>query len=78
MRDHPPGALDWNVFPDLGELVTGRTRGRKSDSDITLFLNSTGVGAQFTAIAHLIYEGARATGLGTEIPGELFTETMQP
>ncbi len=78
MRDHPPGALDWNVFPDLGELLTGRTRGRMSDSDITLFLNSTGVGAQFTAIAHLIYEGARATGLGTEIPGGLFTETMQP
>lgn len=78
MRDHPPRELDWNDFPDLGELVTGKARGRQSDRDITLFLNSTGVGAQFTAVAHLIFEKARARGLGTEIPSELFTETMQP
>ena len=78
MRDHPPRALHWADFPDLGELVVGKTRGRQSDRDITLFLNSTGVGAQFTSIAHLIYEKAMAAGLGTEIPSGLFTETMQP
>ena len=78
MRDHPPRALNWADFPDLGELVAGRTKTRTSDDQTTLFLNSTGVGAQFTAIAHLIYQGAKAAGLGTEIPSGLFTETMQP
>ena len=78
MRDHPSRALNWENFSDLGELVAGRANGRRSARDITLFLNSTGVGAQFTAIAYLIYEKARAAGLGTEIPPGLFTETMQP
>ena len=62
MRDHPPGTIDWNDFPDLGELVSGRTKARTRDDEITFFLNSTGVGAQFTAVAHLIYERARAAG----------------
>ena len=54
MRDHPPRDLDWNAFPDLGDLVGGRIEGRNSDAQTTLFLNSTGVGAQFTAVAQLI------------------------
>jgi ornithine cyclodeaminase/alanine dehydrogenase-like protein (mu-crystallin family) len=48
MRDHPPRDLDWNKFPDLGELVAGRISGREGAEQRTLFLNSTGVGAQFT------------------------------
>lgn len=78
MRDHPPGTIDWNDFPDLGELVSGRTRARTRDDEITFFLNSTGVGAQFTAVAHLIYERARAAGLGTEIPTGIFNQPMPP
>ena len=78
MHDHPPGTIDWNDFADLGELVTGRAKSRQSDQDITLFLNSTGVGAQFTAVAHLIYERAKAAGLGTEIPTSLFNQPMPP
>lgn len=78
MRDHPPRALDWSAFPDLGELVAGRTNRRRSGSDRTLFLNSTGVGAQFTSIAHLIYEEALARGLGRSVPTSWFTESMQP
>ncbi|MDB5546270.1 MAG: hypothetical protein JWO64_3419 [Hyphomicrobiales bacterium] len=78
MRDHPPGALDRSAFPDLGELVAGKIAGRTRDDQITIFLNSTGVGAQFTAVANLIYEESRKAGLGTEIPTSLFNETMQP
>ncbi|MDB5642840.1 MAG: hypothetical protein JWN07_2157 [Hyphomicrobiales bacterium] len=78
MRDHPPGELDWQAFPDLGELVAGKIAGRTRDDQITVFLNSTGVGAQFTAVANLIYENAKAAGLGAEIPTSLFNETMQP
>ena len=78
MRDHPESEINWNDFPDLGELVSGRARRRISDDEITLFLNSTGVGAQFTAVAHLIYERARTKGLGTEIPTSLFNQPLPP
>jgi alanine dehydrogenase len=78
MRDHPPRDLDWSAFPDLGDLVGGRIEGRTSDAQTTLFLNSTGVGAQFTAVAQLIHEQARERGLGHAVPAELFTESVQP
>ena len=78
MRDHPPRSLDWNDFPDLGDLVAGTIEGRTSDAQTTFFLNSTGVGAQFTAVAQLIYDGALARGLGHPVPTELFTESIQP
>jgi len=78
MRDHPHRELNWNDFPDLGELVTGKTRTRERDDQVTLFLNSTGVGAQFTALAHVIYAGAKELGLGTTVPSELFVESIQP
>ena len=78
VRDHPPRDLDWNKFPDLGELVAGKINGRESPEQRTLFLNSTGVGAQFTALADLIYSGARKSGLGHEVPTEWFVEGIQP
>jgi alanine dehydrogenase len=78
MRDHPPRELDWNDYPDLGELVTGKIAGRRRPDQRTFFLNSTGVGAQFTALAHLIYSRSRELGLGHEVPGEWFVESIQP
>lgn len=78
MQDHPPRDLDWNDFPDLGELVVGKIKGRQSPQQRTFFLNSTGVGAQFTALAHLIYSGSRERGLGHEVPAEWFVESIQP
>ena len=78
MRDHPPRDLDWNDYPDLGELVTGKIEGRRRPDQRTFFLNSTGVGAQFTALAHLIYSRSREMGLGHEVPGEWFVESIQP
>lgn len=78
MRDHPPRSLDWNDFPDLGDLVAGRIRGRQNAQQRTFFLNSTGVGAQFTALAHLIYSGCRELGLGHEVPAQWLVESIQP
>ena len=78
VRDHPERDLDWNDYPDLGELVTGKTKGRESPQQRTFFLNSTGVGAQFTALAHLIYSGCRELGLGHQVPAEWFVESLQP
>jgi ornithine cyclodeaminase/alanine dehydrogenase-like protein (mu-crystallin family) len=78
MRDHPPRNLDWNDYPDLGDLVGGKIKGRSNDSEITLFLNSTGVGAQFTAVAQIIFDKAREAKLGQTIPANWFTESIQP
>jgi alanine dehydrogenase len=78
MRDHPPRNLNWSDFPDLGELVVEKIAGRQRPDQRTFFLNSTGVGAQFTALAHLIYSRSREMGLGHEVPGEFFVESIQP
>ncbi|MFI5269599.1 MAG: ornithine cyclodeaminase family protein, partial [Chloroflexota bacterium] len=56
IRDHQyPRDLDWNAYPDLGELVSGKAPGRTSPEQRTLFLNSIGVGAQFAAVGHHVY-----------------------
>jgi alanine dehydrogenase len=57
---------------ELGELVTGKCRGRHDDKEITLFKNNTGMGIQFAATARLVYEKAKAKGIGVELPLELF------
>lgn len=78
MRDHPPRELDWSAFPDLGALVAGTAPGRSSDAQRTLFLNSTGVGAVYTAVGHLVYRKALERGLGGEIPVDWFLESIAP
>lgn len=57
---------------ELGELLTGKCRGRKNETEITLFKNNTGMGIQFAATARKVYEKARQKGIGTELPLELF------
>lgn len=76
MHDHPERDIDWNDFHDLGELVAGKTPRRTNDQQRTFFLNSTGCGAQYTAVAHHIYAKAKAAGLGHEIPAEWFVESI--
>jgi ornithine cyclodeaminase/alanine dehydrogenase-like protein (mu-crystallin family) len=76
MHDHPPTDLDWNAFPDLGDLVSGRAPGRSSEQQRTFFLNSTGCGAQYAAVGQLILKEARRRGLGQELPEEWFTQAM--
>ncbi len=57
---------------ELGELLTGKCRGRRDEKEITLFKNNTGMGIQFAATARKIYEKARERRIGTELPLELF------
>jgi ornithine cyclodeaminase/alanine dehydrogenase-like protein (mu-crystallin family) len=78
IRDHPERSLDWDSFADLGELVAGKIKGRTRPDQRTFFLNSTGIGAQFTALAYLIYSKSRELGLGNEVPSEWFAEAIQP
>jgi ectoine utilization protein EutC len=51
---------------ELGELTSGRKRGRESESAITV-CDLTGVGVQDTVIATLAYQRATQSGLGLPI-----------
>jgi ornithine cyclodeaminase/alanine dehydrogenase-like protein (mu-crystallin family) len=57
---------------ELGELLTGKCRGRQDEKEITLFKNNTGMGIQFAATARLVYEKAKEKGIGAALPLELF------
>lgn len=50
----------------LGEVAAGRVAGRVDASDITVF-DSTGLAIQDVAAARVVYEAARAAGVGHEI-----------
>ena len=52
------------TFPELGEIIAGRAKGRTSPDDMTV-CDLTGTGAQDTAIAVLALERARMAGTGT-------------
>jgi ornithine cyclodeaminase/alanine dehydrogenase len=62
------GLLPQNpVYAELGELVTGRKRGRINDQEITLF-KSVGLAVQDAAAAFKVYSLAREAGLGKNVP----------
>jgi len=54
------------VFPSLGSVVSGRHKGRTQAAQITV-CDLTGTGVQDTAIAHLAYQRALQSGMGTLI-----------
>lgn len=67
---------------ELADIVA-RRRGRRSDSDITLFTGggtgaSSGLGIQFTAVADETYRLAVKSGVGRELPTEWFTQDRKP
>lgn len=58
------GALsDDHIVGEIGELLTGRVRGRESADEITLF-KSLGIAVEDVASARLIYEKAKKSGTG--------------
>lgn len=67
---------------ELGEIIT-QGRGRASADQVTLFTGggtgaSSGLGIQFTAVAHAVYEAVRDVGAGREVPTEWFTQVYKP
>jgi alanine dehydrogenase len=61
------GVIDEDhVHAELGEVVAGTVPGRTSDDELTVF-DSGGTGIETVAAAHMLYEKARAKGLGTEL-----------
>jgi alanine dehydrogenase len=68
----------WKSFVGLADLIVGRAPGRSNDDQITCFVNNLGLGLQFAAIGALVLEQARRSGVGRELPGEWFSETVHP
>jgi alanine dehydrogenase len=65
-------------FPDLADLLAGRAQGRKSEREITAFLNNVGTGLQFAAAGAYVLKKARAQRVGTELPDDWFSEDVHP
>lgn len=65
-------------YPDLGELLAGRTPARREASEITCFANNVGTGLQFAAAGAAVLARAREMKLGTELPDHWFSEDVHP
>ena len=70
--------IAWGEYPDLADVLAGNVPGRERPDELTLFMNNFGVGIQFAALGACAYEGARARGLGRELPDDWFLEAIQP
>lgn len=55
-----------HIAGELGEVVSGRTPGRKNSSEVTIF-KSLGMAVEDVAAAHLAFEKAESRGLGRGI-----------
>jgi ornithine cyclodeaminase/alanine dehydrogenase-like protein (mu-crystallin family) len=60
------GALAWNDVHEIGDVVTGKVRGRASPADLTLF-KSLGIALEDVALAELILRRAVDAGAGRTI-----------
>jgi alanine dehydrogenase len=70
-QPYPAGAhelqgLDSTAAAELGEILSGHRPGRTSADEITVY-KSMGHAAEDAAAAKLVYERARAEGVGTEV-----------
>jgi len=72
------GGIDFDKLPTLPYLVTGRAEGRKSDKEVTCFINNLGLGYQFAAAGALLYRKAKESGAGHDLPTDWFTEDVHP
>ncbi len=69
--------IDWNHYPELGEVLLGRAKGRTSDQEICFFCNNVGFGAQFGALGGKAYQLAKAVGAGKEVPTDDWYEDVR-
>lgn len=55
-----------HFYAELGEIITGKKKGRENNNEITLF-KSNGLAIQDTATAKLIYDKAVEAGIGVNV-----------
>jgi ornithine cyclodeaminase/alanine dehydrogenase-like protein (mu-crystallin family) len=68
------GAIPEDRVVELSDVVVGRAEGRRSRDEVMYYKNNTGMGIQFAAAGSVVLAAARASGLGTELPAELFNQ----
>ncbi|HLN85009.1 MAG TPA: hypothetical protein VK200_01070, partial [Candidatus Limnocylindrales bacterium] len=68
----------WLGAPELKDVVAGKVPGRRTPAEITCFNNNIGLGIQFAALGKVIFDDAKAKGLGREVPTDWFLETVHP
>lgn len=61
------GITSWDKILELGEILTGRARGRSSREQITLFKQNSDQGVGFMGLAKLAHDKAVAHGIGIEV-----------
>jgi len=67
-------SADWQRYPTLDEVLSGKAPGRTAPGQVTFFMNA-GIGLQFAAVGATALAAARAAGLGRELSDELFLQT---
>jgi alanine dehydrogenase len=60
------GLIKESDIISIGQIITGEEKGRKSDSDITVF-KSVGISAQDVSVAKLVYDQAMAKSIGIDV-----------
>lgn len=71
------GAVAEDRIVWLGDILAGRAEARTSDAQITYSERGNLQGVQFHGVAGLVYEKARAAGLGHEIPTEWMLQDIR-
>ena len=70
--------FDYGSCPLLSQMISGKVKGRKSDDEITCFINDMGIGLQFAVTAGVAYKKALDAGVGKKLPTDWFTENVHP
>jgi ornithine cyclodeaminase/alanine dehydrogenase-like protein (mu-crystallin family) len=65
---------EWPVYTDV---ITGKAAGRTSPEQITHYRTIGNWGVQFSSVGGLVYERAKAAGLGRELPTEWFLQDIR-
>ena len=80
MKRLPPATERFGIneaHPSFTDLVNGVVPGRRSAEEITLYLNGGNQGLQFAAVGSVVYDKAKAAGLGRELPTEWFLQDIR-
>lgn len=70
--------IDFSNLTNLSGLISGQSKGRTSDDQISCFLNTIGLGSQFAAVGSVLYRKAKEAGKGHEVPTDWFTQKEVP
>jgi ornithine cyclodeaminase/alanine dehydrogenase-like protein (mu-crystallin family) len=69
---------DWSRFPEIGDLLSGRSPGRTSEGQVSFFLNNIGTGVQFAAVGYSVFRQSQQKGLGRTVPTDWFLQDIKP